>query len=72
MVPTVSTLNGPLRKMMHFIIILSFLLFKILILDSHDKNSPLNGEFLSWSRVTMVRIFHLKYSSFHYKPFITM
>ena len=31
-----------------------------------------NGEFLPWSHVTMIRILYLEHSSFHYKLFITM
>ena len=68
MILTVYTLNVLLRKVMHFIII-----FVIpFISDSYFILREYNGEFLPWSHVTMVRILHLKYSSFHYKLFITM
>ena len=68
MILTVYTLNVRLRKVMHFIII-----FVIpFISDSYFILREYNGEFLPWSHVTMVRILHLKYSSFHYKLFITM
>ena len=40
--------------------------------DSYFILREYNGEFLPWSHVTMVRILHLKYSSFHYKLFIIM
>ena len=50
---------------------LGFLLFQI-VSDSYFILREYNGEFLPWSHVTMVRILHLKYSSFHYKLFITM
>ena len=40
--------------------------------DSYFILREYNGEFLPWSHVTMVRILHLKYSSFHYKLFVTM
>ena len=68
MILTVYTLNVRLRKVMHFIII-----FVIpFISDSYFILREYNGEFLPWSHVTMVRYLHLKYSSFHYKLFITM
>ena len=68
MILTVYTLNVLLRKVMHFIII-----FVIpFISDSYFILREYNGEFLPWSHVTMVRYLHLKYSSFHYKLFITM
>ena len=68
MVLTISTLNVLLRKMMNFICI-----FVIpFVSDSYLILKEYNGEFLPWSHVTMVRILHLKYSSFHYKLFITI
>ena len=68
MILTVYTLNVLLRKMMHFICI-----FVIpFVSDSSCILREYNGEFLPWSHVTMVRILHLKHSSFHYKLFITM
>ena len=68
MILTVYTLNVLLRKMMHFICIFAI----PFVSDSYFILREYNGEFLPWSHVTMVRILHLKYSSFHYKLFITM